>query len=67
MSDERKIVSFPKAKTPRVNKTDADHVANVRKAWRALSRAIADARNFGLDVDTDFRDGREPVITRRYK
>lgn len=67
MDEGQKVVSFPKAKVPRINKTDADHVANVRKHWRALGRAIADARNFGLNVETMFQVGAEPTITRKYK
>jgi|HubBroStandDraft_2_1064218.scaffolds.fasta_scaffold00132_41 hypothetical protein len=67
MNDESKVVSFPKAKVPRANKTDADHVANVRKHWRALSRAIADARNFGLTVETNVDIHAEPRISRHYK
>ena len=57
-------------KTPKMrhNKTDADHVANVRKAWRALVRAVADARNFGLDVHTEFNvHADEPRISRHYR
>jgi hypothetical protein len=66
--DDPKVVSFPKAKVPKANKTDADHVVAVRKAWRALTRAIADARNFGLDVHTEFNIHHdEPIISRHYR
>jgi hypothetical protein len=67
MSEESKVVSFPRAKGSRQNKTDADHVSNVRKAWRALSRAIADARNFGLTVEINMDIHAEPRISRHYK
>lgn len=65
--DNRTVVSFPKAPKMRRDKTDKDHVANVHKAWRALQRAIADARNFGLDVETTFSThDKPPVISRKY-
>jgi hypothetical protein len=66
MAEDTKVVSFPKSKVPKANKTDADHVSNVSKAWRALGRAIADARNFGLDIETDFNVHLTPKISRRY-
>lgn len=64
-----KVVSFPKTPKQRRDKTDADHVANIGKAWRALCRAIADARNFGLNVETeiDIHERRGPRISRDYR
>ena len=68
MAEEPKVVSFPKTPKMRRDKTDADHVACVHKAWRALARAVADARNFGLEVETTFNiHADEPRLSRKYR
>lgn len=63
---ETKVLDFPKAKArARGPKTDADLVADVRRAWRKLDRAIKAAREAGLTVETEFYEQRAPQITRR--
>jgi hypothetical protein len=47
--------------------TDAERVKNVRKAWRALQRAIADAENAGLYVKRDFNLHDDLEITRTFR
>lgn len=64
---ETKVVNFPKAKSaPRGPKTDADLVADVRRAWRKLQRAITSAERSGLKVQTNFGAGDEPKIWRNF-
>ena len=68
MTEEPKVVSFPKAPKMRRDKTDADHVAAIRKTWRAFTRAVADARNFGLQVELGTNDIHvEPRLSRHYR
>lgn len=49
--NESKVVNFPKAKSPKAPKTDAEHVAEIKKATRALCRAIDAAHEAGLKVE----------------
>jgi hypothetical protein len=46
-----KVVNFPKAKSPKAPKTDAELVADIKKAHRALCRAIDVANAAGLRVE----------------
>lgn len=61
---ETKVVAFPKGKAARAPKTDSDLVADVRRAWRKLDRAIIAAQAAGLTVETDFRGYELPRFTR---
>jgi hypothetical protein len=67
MSEDIKVVNFPKAKAPRAPKPDKERVDAVRKAWRALLRVIAEAENSGLRVERDFNMNAELKITRTFK
>jgi hypothetical protein len=69
MSDP-KVVSFPKSRAPRKAKTDTDHCAEIKKAWRALERAVHAAQNSGLDIDygqQNINFYNPPRVSRRYK
>lgn len=48
---ETKVVNFPKAKSAKAPKTDAELVAEIKKAQRALCRAIDAAHAAGLKVE----------------
>lgn len=65
MNDQPKVVvSFPKAKRASAPKTDAELVADIRRAWRKLGRTIEAARRAGLRVETEINPHIEPRITR---
>ena len=65
---ETKVVEFPRSKpTRRKLIGDEKIVDDVRKAWRALGRAVKAAENAGLHVTRDFNIHADLRITRTYK
>ena len=63
---EPNVVRFPNRRSRTANLSgDERLVSEIRKAWRKLAKSIRSAREAGLDVDTHFSVGAEPIITRR--